>query len=79
MYSLELLFLISLVISQLLIPLPAYILPVPFQNSMASFIVDLQGYLSDSEAYEGNDIPVIRPDLSEERDDGGRILTFKCC
>ena len=79
MYPLELLFLISLVIPQLLMPIPAYILPVPFHNSMASYNVHLQGYLSDSEAYEGHDILAILPDLSDERDDGGRILTFKCC
>ena len=79
MYSLELLFLISLVMLQLLMPIRAYILPLPFHGSMASYNVDLQGYLSDSEAYEGHDFPVILPDLSDERDDGGRILTFKCC
>ena len=79
MYSLELLFLISLAMLQLLMPIRAYILPLPFHDSMASYNVDLQGYLSDSEAYEGHDIPVILPDLSDERDDGGRILTCKCC
>ena len=78
MYSLELLFLISLAMSQLLMPTIAYILPVPFHDSMASYNVDLQGYLSDSEAYEGYDIPAILPDPSDDRDDGGRILTFKC-
>ena len=79
MPSMGLFFLMPLAMSQFLTPITAYILPVPFHDSMASYNVDLQGYLSDSEAYEGHDIPAILPDLSDERDDGGRILTFNCC
>ena len=64
--------------SQLLMPITAYFLPLTFRDSSASHKVDLQGYLRDSEAYEGHDFPVILLDLSEERDDGGRIHEFKC-
>ena len=59
-------------------PITAYIMPLPFHGSLASYNVDQQGYLTDSEAYERHDFPVILPDPSDERDDGGRILTFKC-
>ena len=79
MYSLELLFLILLGMSQLLMPITAYILPLPFHDSLASYNVGLKGYFSDSEAYEEHHFPVILPDLSDERDVGGRILTFKYC
>ena len=79
MYSLKLLLLILFAMSQLLTPIAAYILPLPFHDNLVSDKEGLQGYLSDSQAYERNDFPVILPDLSDERDDGGRILALKCC
>ena len=79
MHSPGLLFLISLAMSQFLTPITAYIVPIPFHGSLTSYNVDQQGYLSDSEAYERHDFPVSLPDPSDERDDGGRDITFKCC
>ena len=79
MYSLEPLFLILLGMSSLIMPITAYILPFPFHDSLASYNVEPKGYFGDSEAYEEHHFPVILPDLSDERDDGGRILTFKYC
>ena len=79
MHSLGLFFLISLVMSHFLSPITAYILPLHFDGSLESYNADLQGYLSDSEAYKRHDFPVILPDPSVERDDGGRVITFNCC
>ena len=79
MHSLGLFFLISLAMSHFLSPITAYILPLPFHSSLTSYNVDLQGYHSDSEAHDLHDFPAIRPDPSDERDDVGRIISFKSC